>query len=134
MNLRGNLLSRIFTIRDKKEFEETALEVFRYQAAENPVFKRYLNFLKKDIGSINSIDEIPLRQKKCLAPLILLNSRFRAAQLPELSQVCITFLIQVFIKVVLKSHSNYFTESLRTIVSLLFYLLTLKDQVLRLST
>jgi len=59
MNSRENLLSSIFTIRDKKEFEEISLAVFRYQASENIVFKKYLNFLQKDIETINSIDNIP---------------------------------------------------------------------------
>lgn len=41
------------------DFEETALEVFRFQAVNNIVYKDYLHHLNIDFKSIKSIDEIP---------------------------------------------------------------------------
>jgi phenylacetate-coenzyme A ligase PaaK-like adenylate-forming protein len=50
---------RIFGISDDKQFRELALEVFRFQAAENPVYKTYLDHLGILPGSIITLDEIP---------------------------------------------------------------------------
>lgn len=41
------------------DFEKTALEIFRYQAKENVVYKNYLEQLKIHPDKINSIVEIP---------------------------------------------------------------------------
>lgn len=40
-------------------FEETALELFRYQATANPVYSQYLQNLSIDIESIMTIEAIP---------------------------------------------------------------------------
>lgn len=36
-----------------------ALSIFRYQSEENTVYRKYLNFLKRDFQSITTIEEIP---------------------------------------------------------------------------
>ena len=55
MNWRG----RIFSISNEIDFEKTALEIFRYQAENNLVYKEYLQHLKKDVESISKINQIP---------------------------------------------------------------------------
>lgn len=44
---------------NEANFEAKALELFRYQAANNPVYARYIDLLHIDPFSINSIDQIP---------------------------------------------------------------------------
>jgi phenylacetate-coenzyme A ligase PaaK-like adenylate-forming protein len=50
---------RIFGISNEEQFQELALEVFRYQAAENPVYKAYLDHLGKTHVSPKTLEEIP---------------------------------------------------------------------------
>lgn len=50
---------RIFSIADEDQFCGIALEIFRYQAASNPVYSEFLKYLGTDIGSVSSIYEIP---------------------------------------------------------------------------
>ncbi|TXB66601.1 acyl transferase [Phaeodactylibacter luteus] len=42
-----------------ERFEALSLEVFRYQAANNPVYRRYLNLLGASPGHISKVREIP---------------------------------------------------------------------------
>jgi hypothetical protein len=42
-----------------RNFEEKALEIFRYQAENTKVYAQYLDYLKVDIKSVNSILNIP---------------------------------------------------------------------------
>jgi hypothetical protein len=50
---------RIFGISSDEQFEELALEVFRFQAAENPVYKSYLDHLEILPEGVGILDEIP---------------------------------------------------------------------------
>ena len=50
---------RIFSISDDEQFRKLALEVFRFQAAENPVYKAYLDHLEILPEGVKTIDEIP---------------------------------------------------------------------------
>ena len=43
----------------KSSFDTLALKIFRFQAKNNPVYHKYLNFLNKDYTQIKSILEIP---------------------------------------------------------------------------
>lgn len=43
----------------EKEFEALALEIFRFQAESNPVYKAFLQHLKIDIHQIHQIEQIP---------------------------------------------------------------------------
>lgn len=54
-----NWKEKIFSISNEIDFEKTTLEIFRYQANNNIVYKEYLLHLKKDVESISKIDEIP---------------------------------------------------------------------------
>jgi len=48
----------LFSI-DRQHFNARALELFRYQAKYNPVYNRYINFLKVDIEQIDNLLRIP---------------------------------------------------------------------------
>jgi phenylacetate-coenzyme A ligase PaaK-like adenylate-forming protein len=50
---------RIFSISDDEQFQELALEVFKFQAAENPVYKAYIDHLGLLPESVKTPDEIP---------------------------------------------------------------------------
>jgi phenylacetate-coenzyme A ligase PaaK-like adenylate-forming protein len=49
----------IFSIRSEAEFQKLALEVFRYQAENNEIYKQYIHSLKIDPVSIKKTDQIP---------------------------------------------------------------------------
>ena len=49
---------KIFSLK-ANQFEETALELFRYQASANPIYRQYLQYLSTDIESITTIEAIP---------------------------------------------------------------------------
>jgi hypothetical protein len=50
---------RIFEISNDREFDELAMEIFRYQSTANPVYAEYLKLLGKAPSSIRSHEEIP---------------------------------------------------------------------------
>lgn len=49
----------IFSIQNKDEFSEIALKVFRFQAEENLIYKKFIGFLGRNPSEINSIEKIP---------------------------------------------------------------------------
>ena len=51
--------SRIFKKGNEEEFCSLALEIFKFQAEENPVYKEYINHIGIDPYSINDIQKIP---------------------------------------------------------------------------
>lgn len=53
------LSQAIFRIKDHSTFRETALEVFYYQSARNPVYGEYLRRLGVDAAAVTSVEEIP---------------------------------------------------------------------------
>ncbi len=52
-------LSEIFDLKNDTGFEETALNVFRFQARENPVYRNFLQYLSIQPEKIDSIYNIP---------------------------------------------------------------------------
>ena len=50
---------RIFGISNEEQFRELAMEVFRFQAAENTVYKTYLNHLGIHPLDVGTLEEIP---------------------------------------------------------------------------
>lgn len=48
----------IFSIRNTDDFKKHALEIFNYQAINNPIYKQYLDFLKINVASITEINQI----------------------------------------------------------------------------
>jgi phenylacetate-coenzyme A ligase PaaK-like adenylate-forming protein len=57
--MEGIETDRIFSISNNEQFIELALEVFRFQAAENPVYKAYLDHLGILPGSVKTLEQIP---------------------------------------------------------------------------
>jgi phenylacetate-coenzyme A ligase PaaK-like adenylate-forming protein len=57
--MRAGFRERIFSVRNAQEFEALSLEVFRYQAEHNPIYKDFIKGLGKDPGSVNKINAIP---------------------------------------------------------------------------
>lgn len=53
------LENNIFDISSTKEFEEKALQVFKYQAVNNKVYADFLRYLNCDISKINAVKDIP---------------------------------------------------------------------------
>ncbi|WP_282125663.1 acyl transferase [Marinifilum flexuosum] len=54
-----NWKNKIFSINNELEFKQVALEIFRYQAENNEVYREYLQYLKKDFNQITKLTEIP---------------------------------------------------------------------------
>ncbi len=51
--------SRIFKVGSENEFNSLALEIFKFQAEKNPVYKEYINYLGIDPYDIDDIQKIP---------------------------------------------------------------------------
>ena len=49
----------IFDIKTKEDFEEMALETFRYQVKNNEVYGRFVKYLGIESGQITSVEKIP---------------------------------------------------------------------------
>jgi phenylacetate-coenzyme A ligase PaaK-like adenylate-forming protein len=49
----------IFKIKSSGDFKRLSLDIFKYQANENEVYKRYLNSLKTNIDEIKNLEQIP---------------------------------------------------------------------------
>lgn len=49
----------IFHVSNDLEFEVKALEIFRYQAMNNAVYRQFIDLLKIEIASVNKVEEIP---------------------------------------------------------------------------
>lgn len=49
----------IFTITNQKQFEKTALKVFRFQYENNKVYREFCNFLHTDVAAVKSLQQIP---------------------------------------------------------------------------
>ena len=57
--MRTSLTDKIFRVAGDRMFSETALEIFRFQAAECPLYSEYLRLLGTDINNIVDICSIP---------------------------------------------------------------------------
>lgn len=57
MDIGANLANEIF--RDEIPFEKKALEVFRFQYANNAIYKNYINALKVNVDKVHSLEQIP---------------------------------------------------------------------------
>lgn len=55
----NNLKSSIFNINSDEQLERIALEIFRYQAENIPIYNEYVKRLGIDVGKVKSIDKIP---------------------------------------------------------------------------
>ena len=59
MFLLKNIGNKIFSIRSSIEFQEAALQIFRFQAEKNDIYNKYLNALNIDVSEIENISDIP---------------------------------------------------------------------------
>ncbi len=50
---------QIFQIDSQQEFEKIALDIFKFQVAENPVYRKYVSQLNIQSEKISAIDQIP---------------------------------------------------------------------------
>jgi phenylacetate-coenzyme A ligase PaaK-like adenylate-forming protein len=50
---------QVFSISNKQQFTDTALQIFRFQAQNCAVYREFITNLKVDIGAIRHIDQIP---------------------------------------------------------------------------
>jgi phenylacetate-coenzyme A ligase PaaK-like adenylate-forming protein len=57
--MKPDLKNKIFNIEDQGDFNEKALEVFKYQAENNQVYKDFIKELHIDRNTITSLDKIP---------------------------------------------------------------------------
>ncbi|MEI5986248.1 MULTISPECIES: acyl transferase [Sphingobacterium] len=53
------IADQIFNIKTEEEFNSAALSVFKHQANHNPIYKKFLQILGKDVGSIENYRQIP---------------------------------------------------------------------------
>jgi len=51
--------NEIFKIQFEVQFEKIALQIFRFQAKNNPVYKQFLKYLDTDLEKVLRVDEIP---------------------------------------------------------------------------
>ena len=51
--------NRLFKLYNTKDFNESTLDIFRFQATNNSVYKTFLNHLKVDVNAIEKIEQIP---------------------------------------------------------------------------
>ena len=49
----------IFTISNQKQFEKTALKIFRFQYENNSVYRQFCELLKVEKGTVKSVKQIP---------------------------------------------------------------------------
>ena len=52
-------INSVFKIKNLKEFNEIALEIFRYQATNNLVYQEYISLLNINPLEITKVEEIP---------------------------------------------------------------------------
>lgn len=50
---------KIFSIDSSEAFSAVTLEIFRYQARHNELYQKYLRLLRKDLGDVRQIKDIP---------------------------------------------------------------------------
>ena len=47
------MINKVFDIKNNNDFEKKAIDIFKYQAKNNKVYKNYLKHLEIDINKIN---------------------------------------------------------------------------------
>ena len=50
---------RIFEVQTAEQFAKQCLEVFRFQAEHNPIYRDFIGYLGRDVNAIQSLDQIP---------------------------------------------------------------------------
>jgi hypothetical protein len=52
-------INRVFNIKNQDDFQNTALEIFKYQADNNSIYRDFINLLGLDPGNVTSYKDIP---------------------------------------------------------------------------
>ena len=55
----GSLENKIFDINSNEEFEKTSLKVFKYQYENNPIYKTFCDYLKRNPSNVVDLKKIP---------------------------------------------------------------------------
>jgi hypothetical protein len=53
------LIHQVFSINNSNDFEQTALDVFRFQYHYNPVYQQYCNLLRKTPDAVIDVNQLP---------------------------------------------------------------------------
>jgi phenylacetate-coenzyme A ligase PaaK-like adenylate-forming protein len=69
------LLKKIFDVRTLSEFEKTTMEVFRFQAENNPVYCSYIESLGMNASKIRDIHDIPFLPVEFFKSFTILTGR-----------------------------------------------------------
>ncbi|RLD56729.1 MAG: acyl transferase, partial [Bacteroidetes bacterium] len=59
MKLTGNISKQVFHISSNNEFNDLAVKIFRFQYANNSIYRQFVDFYIKKPGDVKSIREIP---------------------------------------------------------------------------
>ncbi len=59
------LSHQVFNIQNAKDFQQTALDVFRYQYFHNDVYRRWVNLLSVNPDCVNRVEDIPALPIEC---------------------------------------------------------------------
>jgi hypothetical protein len=51
--------NEIFNLQTEEQFEKMALQIFRFQAKENAVYRQFLQYLHTDLEKVKRVDQIP---------------------------------------------------------------------------
>jgi hypothetical protein len=51
--------NQVFSVNSEKEFNETALKIFRHQAKNCLVYKKFIEGLNINVGNVNAVSQIP---------------------------------------------------------------------------
>ena len=68
-------IDSIFKLNSEEEFNNKALEIFRFQALNNKVYKEFISHLNVNIDNVKKIEEIPF------LPISFFKSRTYISQL-----------------------------------------------------
>ena len=72
---------QIFEVQENN-FEQLALEIFRYQAQHVPIYKQYISLLGKESSSIQRIEEIPFLPIAFYKNNVVCDDHFTSSDLP----------------------------------------------------
>ena len=80
----GQWNHKVFGVKEM-DFETLALEIFRFQAAQNTVYKAYLQALGADPASVKAIEQIPFLPVRFFKSHMVQTTSFEAAVIFESS-------------------------------------------------
>src|SRR5215510_13789974 len=88
---------KIFTVNDRG-FDSLALEIFRFQYANNPVYQQYVNTLRINVNEVTSVARIPFLPISLFKSHPIKTTAFEASVVFESSGTTATTKSRHFIK------------------------------------